>query len=33
MGHRTVAQLIGGGVGGAILQVVVGLIKNKMVAR
>ncbi|MBX9458352.1 MAG: hypothetical protein KL863_21245 [Rhizobium sp.] len=28
-----VAQLVGGGVGGAILQVVVGLIKNKMMAR
>lgn len=28
-----VAQLVGGGVGGAILQIVVGLIKNKMLAR
>jgi hypothetical protein len=28
-----VAQLVGGGVGGAILQIVIGLIKNKMMAR
>jgi len=28
-----VAQLVGGGVGGAILQIVIGLIKNKMLAR
>lgn len=28
-----VAQLVGGGVGGLILQVVIGLIKNKMLAR
>lgn len=28
-----VAQFVGGGVGGAILQIVIGLIKNKMTAR
>jgi hypothetical protein len=28
-----VTQLVGGGVGGAILQIVIGLIKNKMMAR
>jgi hypothetical protein len=28
-----VAQFVGGGVGGAILQIVIGLIKNKMLAR
>lgn len=27
-----IAQLVGGGVGGAILQVIVGLVKNKMLA-